>query len=63
MWGVHLLWIKLFADLGGGFAFDIKGKSQDDLDACILVDPAPRQGCRGKVHACKGVYRPATVTL
>ena len=43
------------ANVGGGFALDIKGKSQEDLDACILVDPAPGQGCRGKVNACKGL--------
>jgi hypothetical protein len=46
---------RLFANLGGGFALDSKGKSQEDLDACILVDPAPGQGCRGKVNACKGL--------
>ena len=53
--GVCLLWVELLTDLGGGSAFDIKGKSQEDLDACILVDPAPGQGCRGKVNACKGL--------
>ena len=42
------------ANVGGGFAFDIKGKSQEDLDACILVDPAPGQGCRGMANACEG---------
>ena len=50
-----LLWTELLANHGGGSAFDIKGKSQEDLDACILVDPAPGQGCRGKVNACKGL--------
>ena len=43
------------ANVGGGLAFNIKGESQEDLDACILVDPAPGQGCRGKVNACKGL--------
>jgi hypothetical protein len=38
--GVDLLWARLLANLGGGFAFDIKGKSQGDFDACILGDPA-----------------------
>ena len=31
------------------------GRSQENLYACILVDPAPGQGCRGKVNACKGL--------
>ena len=53
--GGELAFTKLSANLGGRFALDSKGKSQEDLDACILVDPAPGQGCRGKVNACKGL--------
>ena len=51
----ELAFTKLFANLGGGFALDSKGKSQEDLDACIFVDPASGQDCRGKVNACKGL--------
>ena len=35
-------------------AFEL-GRSQENLHACILVDLAPGQGCRGMVNACKGV--------
>ena len=41
---VDLLWTKLFANLGGGFAFDIGGKTQESqnlLKVCAKASSLP----------------------